>query len=434
MKKNNSFRQLFSSSRFRKILKVISFVLPILSCSVIGLSYSTDNSSLRDAIAIKISNVSKENDNSRAILNYRAFNKDSNVTRSIFNSIFPENFLYCTQCLTVSSEESLLPKAFSISNDYFSSSISIIDGCSYTNQKSLLRFETMCINIYQYRERSVETNTYGLDGFIYLPDYLAEEIIKSSNGRLNYYEDLFSDGPTPDTLTDLLNIKVASGDSIKTFKIANIFHVDGYKKEYMKQPEKADDHIINDYNKGAEMRKYLGAFVVAYSHDFIKENNFSIFVSMDPKPYAIVDYTTRLTAGDGTVKGMFYTYKNGSMLDVALSNLFFSALNQVNSKSVGMIVFSVFSWIIVAFSILTLGFCFHLVKEKKYRFFYFLFHFSLLIVTHLFLTVLSAILVRYTYLFSAFYSKFFGIASLIFLCSIIFSFFFLKEKGGEQYD
>lgn len=427
-------KQLFTSSRFRKILKAISFALPILSCSFIGLSYSVDTSSLRDAIAIKISNVSRKNDYGHAILNYKTSSKGNNTTRNIFNSIYPENFLYCTQCLTVSSEESLTPKLFSISNDYYSSNTSIIDGCSYTNQERLLRFETMCINIYQFRDRSVETNPRGLDGFIYLPDYLAEKIIQSSNGRLNYYEDLFSDESTPESLTDLLNIKVTSDDSVKTFKIANIFHVDGYKKQYMKEPDKADEHIINDYNKGAEMREYLGDFVVAYSYDFIKENNFSMFVSMDSKPYTIVDYTTRLTAGDGAVEGVFYAHNNGSMSAISLSNPFFNSVNQTNSKITEFIVSSILSWIMVALSIFALGFCFYLIKEKKQRVFYFLFQIGLLIMTHLLLTILSAILINYTYFFSAFYSKFFGITSLIFLFLIIFSFFFIKEKEDKTYD
>lgn len=172
-------------------------------------------------------------------------------------------------------------------------SFNIADGGTYTNQiitgsdgYSYARFETICINLFLYRDKSeelvIDQNSY--DGVVYLPDYIADYIIEEEG--LTNYTDLFSDS---------FSFSLTFSNNKYTYKVANIFHVDGFNPNYSGFEPK-----YNDYNNGEKIKNFLGEYVFITNRDrIIRENSdvlFSSFVNvLTPKAYVFDQFYKSLT-------------------------------------------------------------------------------------------------------------------------------------------
>lgn len=168
-------------------------------------------------------------------------------------------------------------------------STAVANGVFYSSQENPVRLETVMMNLYKYRDRDEELSfdRDKCDGFIFIPDFWADEIIKI-NG-LSSYDDLFTD--------DENNfVTLSFGDDVTmTYKIANVFHVNGFKEEYCVDRELTYD----DNNYGQIMNSYLGSFCfISNFNTVLSENNnfgaslYSINIS---KKLVTRDYFTTIT-------------------------------------------------------------------------------------------------------------------------------------------
>ena len=407
-----------------KILVIISFICPVLSCFLVGIVFSDHPSVKQHFLASEISVASKKNNDAKVFLKYSVIDDEKNISRNIFLGVYPQNFLYSTQFLTVSEEDSFEPASFSLSNDAgaIKEKISIVDGCTYSNQEKLLRFETLCMNIYTFRQRALETYAGGCDGFMYIPDYVADRIIEQSSGRLKYYDDLLVDGDVPEELADLLIIKIKhKDDQIKTFKIANVFHVDGYNHDYFKDGNDSDAHVINDYNYGSIMKRFIGDFCVAYSYDFIRNNSYSICAAINTQPYTINDYATTISrGGKHFVDGMFYTVFNNDCIEIKQSSDYFATISTKYSDEIGHVILAALAFSFVVASIIG---CFFVIRLVFYSFQqerrYLVIHFLILLGVNIFLYILSTVLEKIVNYHLYFYSQYYGLASLVVLTGFV---------------
>ena len=172
-------------------------------------------------------------------------------------------------------------------------SFKIADGGTYTNQiiddsdgYSYARFETICINLLLYRDKSeelvIDQNSY--DGVVYLPDYIADYIIEEEG--LTNYTDLFSDS---------FSFSLTFGNNEYSYKVANIFHVDGFNPNYSGFEPK-----YNDYNNGEKIKNFLGEYVFITNRDRIIRDNSDVLSSsfvnvLTPKAYVFDEFFKSLT-------------------------------------------------------------------------------------------------------------------------------------------
>ena len=144
-------------------------------------------------------------------------------------------------------------------------SSSVTSGHNYTNDKELLRFETVCINILEYRDRQIE---HAFDpaiyaGFIYIPDYYADYIIENFYPEYTYYDLISNAG------SNFLSLKSEKGEF--KYKIANIFHVNGFLDEHLGNKKV----FYNDFETGKKSTFLDGfCFVSNYRH-FYELNEFT---------------------------------------------------------------------------------------------------------------------------------------------------------------
>ena len=193
--------------------------------------------------------------------------KNSNKVSSYFGATYTANFeegRVGQRFPVIFDAASDVVEQFNVTiNGQQIASTAIGNGVFYSSQENPVRLETVMMNLYKYRDRSEELSfdKDKCDGFIFIPDFWADEIIKI-NG-LSSYDDLFTD--------DENNFVTLSFDDVAvTYKIANVFHVNGFKEEYCVDRELTYD----DNNYGQIMNSYLGSFCfISNFNTVLSENN-----------------------------------------------------------------------------------------------------------------------------------------------------------------
>lgn len=204
--------------------------------------------------------------------------------KSFFTATYPENFNNSqNRFLSINTTNGLASFNCFFNDEKLPFSVKIADGGTYTNQiivdsdgYSYTRFETICINLLSFRDKSEELvydlNSY--DGVIYLPDYIADYIIEKE-GLTNYTE-LFSDS---------YSFLLTFNNKEYRYKVANIFHVDGFNSNYSGFESK-----YNDYNNGKKIEEFLGEYVFITNRNRVIQDSSGVLFSslvnvLTPKIY-----------------------------------------------------------------------------------------------------------------------------------------------------
>ena len=212
-------------------------------------------------------------------------NDTSNLTNDFFSRVYPKN-MDGTQTSVISISDNSGISHFSISyNDFvIPYQTAVTNGRVYSNNQEPARFETVDINLYKFRDKSEElsydSSTY--NGFVYLPDTIANSIIEN-NDSLSTYDDLINNAKD--------NIFYINGNGVSfKYKIANIFHLDGFNLDYSDLTE----YKYTDNNNAAKLSKYLGYFCFIYnSNSFATANDRyfnTVTTMMGTKKYVLKEY------------------------------------------------------------------------------------------------------------------------------------------------
>ncbi len=221
------------------------------------------------------------------------------------------------------------------------SDFGVASGGNYTNQESLVRFEMLCINLYKYQPKNIELSFDSslFDGFVYIPDYLADVLISASNGKFLSYDDLIS-------LNNKEGLIVSSGDATYSYRIANVFHVNGFNRNYCIDR----DQIYNDYDTGAKLQKCFGNFIIVSNIARLAENdlgNVGLALFTPPQKYSFLNvmdnvissYSTYVRGPIENLNGTFLLTPVGrSAIPFAYSNDLSIALFKNADASINTIV------------------------------------------------------------------------------------------------
>ncbi len=234
---------------------IISVLASIVSSFALGYGFSGFKFVQIDSISQIIANKSKNNSLSKTYLTYYSSEKSA---ETLFGSTRSYNFSnYFGELISYNNQDDTLARFnFGCANTSISD-VAICNALTYSNNVNLKRFETININLYKTPDPE-ERNSYGLDGFIYIPDYFADAIIKNDE-NLNNYLDLLPNLSllTSDERTlflDKYSIVISDFNAtLGRFKIANIFHVDGFSDEL---------YEYTDRGAGSIFKAYLGNYAI----------------------------------------------------------------------------------------------------------------------------------------------------------------------------
>ena len=207
------------------------------------------------------------------------------VSDTLFQNTFSENFSNSsTRVLAVSDENGIASFDALFDDRPLPYPTAAASGKNYTNNEELVRMETVCINLFEYRERRDE-HEYdpGLyDGFIYIPDYYADYIIENYLPGMSYH----------DFIADSANHSFAisiNGNAFK-YRIANIFHVRGFKKERSGEREL----VYNDYGTGAKLDSFFDGYCFISNHNHywqLKDGlHTTVVCQSNPKKYELKEF------------------------------------------------------------------------------------------------------------------------------------------------
>ncbi len=233
----------------------------------------------------------------------------NNIHEQMFLNTYSDNFSKTsTRILSVSDDNGVANFSTSFNGTQIPFETSVVSGINYSNNKDLVRFETVCINLLLFRERHVEHsyNREFYDGFIYIPDYYADYLLENNSGIGSTYMDLLE--------SDTNVITLSKGNRSFRYKIANIFHVYGFQEKF------ADgiDVFYNDYDTGYKLNKFFNNFCFVSNYRHFSELDEGLFTSVvfeaEPKKYELDEflnlagnYKTFYEASKGSAHIYFYS-------------------------------------------------------------------------------------------------------------------------------
>lgn len=433
---NCFLKKINSLSIGKKIVFYCSLLMPLVSCFLMGISTSNHSSIRKESLSASISEISNSNITKDAYLKFDISNKDEeNISRKVYSYYWRDNFNYTSQLLCLSSPDTFEPSKYKLSNNVFclSEETIVADAFNYSSQQDLLRFETIRINIYKFRERRYETESNGYDGFIYIPDFIADTLIENSNGLLKYYDDLLIDGQIPDNLKDYLIINLDIDGMLLRFKIANVFHVNGYNKNYILEETNIEKCLINDGNTGQKIKRFIGDFCVAYSYQLIQNNNYSLVSIINKKQYAIIDYLSVMSQqSNNKIQGCFYSVKENKTEPISFSAELFDTFNHSGFSKMLYLFLLIFSIVFFAGSFVLVFVCDRFILNSDCTFTYHLFQIVILLILHAIMTILS-VFISNSFMFHSIYSKYFGITSILVLLFEAFMLLRARRIKNESY-
>ena len=251
-----------------KILVIISTSLVLLTMIFSSLAFSSTYLSIRTA-EMNVFDQTCKADNPIYYYANIDIKEEGNrsIEETIFSNTYSKNFGgTSTRLLSVSGDNGIVGFKTLYNDLELPYETSPVSGLRYTNDRDLSMFETICINLLLYREKSEETHIdYDkYDGFIYIPDYYADYIIENSD-FLNNYLDIIN-------ANDTNVIYFEYRDRIFKYRIANIFHVKGFNPEY----SDGIDIKICDYNNGQKLDYLFNGycFVSNYNHFTLFDDRF----------------------------------------------------------------------------------------------------------------------------------------------------------------
>lgn len=406
------------------LLHLASALLFLLLPSIISFGFSSNSSIVIEASTRSIASNSKNNDNELAYSRF-FINDDNggNNTKDLYRGIYKYNFLNSTNLLTYADSEHTDNLYFPLEIDGkpISNGVVAVDMVNYSTLENTVRFETACMNLYKYRNRIKETNFANCDGFIYIPDYLADLIIYNSINKYRCYDDLIHDDS---------EIKINSSvyGKIKCYKIANIFHVKGFNDSYISS---SYSPTINDYNNGKKMLDFLGDFVVLFDYELSKANNYVLNSMIAPKQFSIREFTSLLSNNNrNKVQGSFFVVKTGIVSPIDSSGLV-SSINGYGYVPIIKIITSIVG--IMSAAVFLFVRCFLLLRKKPFIKGIRPLEPLLLLVFNLIFQLIYSSIGSFSFVFLLFYSSAFTLPSVLLILTYYIVYFINLWRTRDVY-
>jgi hypothetical protein len=132
-------------------------------------------------------------------------------------------------------------------------------------------FHGLLVNIAVPNQNDRFTN---LDGIVYIPDFLADKIIKEKTYEsVSSYEDI---------VNQKIGLKIADSNGIsKRYRIANVFHVNGF--EYLRDSNTYD---YDDLNHGEILESFIGPFLIVNDLSFFSIGNPALAYVFPSSPFS----------------------------------------------------------------------------------------------------------------------------------------------------
>lgn len=288
----------------RGVLKICVWIIEFASFFAGAFCFSADSFSAKTAeLSILNNEVIRENaDSLCGNITFEGGPKQKPHEGFFLNSYSANFTKTSTRLLAVSDDHGFASFDTYFNEDKTPFALSAVSGYTYSNSRTLVRMETVCLNLLLYREPSEEL-TYDkskYDGFTYIPDYFADFLVESSASARGYLDLLGND--------EIGYVALGKGDSYFKYRIANIFHVKGFNPQY------AEGIKINynDQNKGEQIDAFLGGFCFVSNYDRYYEIDpglhTSIFYSTIPMKYELDetlslarDYQVAIEAENATI-------------------------------------------------------------------------------------------------------------------------------------
>ena len=161
-----------------KALNILSLVLMevFICCFSFTSIYTNQNAELSI-----LSAVSKNNNSDMYFFNTIYDKGDEQIPVNYFSRTYGSNFWKSlTKVISVCDDVGPIKYSCYIGDTKLEYDTCIVSGLNYTQNQELVRFETVCINLYKYRTKQEEIyfDQSKYDGFIYIPDYFADSIIE----------------------------------------------------------------------------------------------------------------------------------------------------------------------------------------------------------------------------------------------------------------
>lgn len=306
-----------SKRRFALLLYILCSIFMVGSIVINSIAFSNEPFVVEDREMNNFFNEMANKDISYFYTNTIFLNKEKKTAESMFRSIYTKNLSDdgYQHILSVSDKETTLKANISFCGQNLPFKSAVGNSLVYSNKENPPSFETLLINLFKYRPRSEEisydSNKYA--GFIYIPDYYADYIIEHNNSYSSYND--FFTNETSLTLT-------IYGKKLD-YKVANIFCINGFKKEYCDGVE-----TKTPYKYGKLLNDYFNDFCIVSNTSAIVELSNDLHLSvvslLIAKRFLLMDTlrnvkNTSKNNDDSASVNLFYTtgkgvvyYKNSS--------------------------------------------------------------------------------------------------------------------------
>ena len=258
----------------RTILKLIN-IISLLMVEVFLCCFSFFDSTTNKNAELSLLTTSSKTENAESYFFNTIFEGgDEQLPVNYFLRTYGQNFWESiTKIISICNDYEPIRYNCYIGEEQFVYDTTVISGINYTQNEELLRFETICINLYKFRTKAEELvfDQKKFDGFIYLPDYFANSII-SSYENINSYEDLFDETFVFSIETDYKRYN---------YKVANVFHVEGFL---------SNEYQYNDYNFGKKINSYLNGFCFVSNYmSFVRDGGAKLALTSmcQPKKFIV---------------------------------------------------------------------------------------------------------------------------------------------------
>ena len=314
-----------------RIINIISYVFVASAIMLLSASFMNTSLSIKTAEMTIFDQACKHDGADYYYANIDIKDENNKAIDTFFRNNYSKNFGgKSTRLLTVSGDDGVVNFKTYYGDMELPFQSAPVSGLYYTNSEEDVMFETVCINLLKYRPKSDETYIdYKIyDGFIYIPDYYADYIIEH-NSNINSYDDIF-------TNSDSNCIFFKYRDRLFKYRIANIFHVNGFNKDYA-----GDINIKNsDYNNGKKIDYFFNGycFVSNYDHYTLFDERFhtTLFLQLGPKKYEIEEnltaaqYYSRTNSATFAEAKLYYHNASGTFEyndSARISNMFFKGVS-----------------------------------------------------------------------------------------------------------
>lgn len=278
----------------------------------------------RDSYSERLSFLARSSDNNK-IYEKAKFVSDSYLEEYSFylkcqKEAVYENYNNIPAFLTLSDNSGAFLKLNSQSSSLVLPQIddySLVTVANFSNSK---KFECLNIDLYKQIENERHISSNSTD-FIYIPDFLADQIIEKNINKIKTYDDLINVEPV---------ITISCSSVSRKCRIANIFHVKGFNFLTENEINKTDD-----LNTGKILEDLLGNYLITTSSSFFMNSSVSYYMSVPSSEFSIKDISEKCFSSEqkGSLLINFSYIKNGKIVSDSETNDF-AKLYYMNASAV----------------------------------------------------------------------------------------------------